>query len=157
MRRRTDGTFVSTDRPILLVLGALGFALAFAMAMWHRFQSTGVDAGTAGFALGVGVALTGAGCLPVTRFVFDPNRKRITWSVRSLLNGDGGVLDFSQVQQVVVQTMTTENGAVLYRVALRTADRTLPLAVEYTNGERRAEDLAASIRGLLNLPPAASP
>jgi hypothetical protein len=157
MRRRTDGTFVSTDRPILFVLGALGFAFAFAMAMWHRFQSTGVDAGTVGFALGVGVALTGAGCFPVTRFVFDPNRKRIRWSARSLLNGDGGDLDFAQVQQVIVQTTTTEHGTLLYRVALRTADRTLPLAVEYTNGEQRAADLAASIRDLLNLSPAASP
>jgi hypothetical protein len=135
-------------------LGALGFAFAFTMAMWHRFQTNGIDAGTAGFALGVGIALTGAGCLPVTRFIFDPNSKQITWTARSLINGDGGRLDFADVHDVIVQTTTTEHGTLLYRVALCTADQTLPLGVEYTNGERRAEGLAASIRSLLNVPEA---
>jgi hypothetical protein len=152
MRRRQDGSYVFTDRPILFVLGALIFAFGFAIAAWTRFQSHGIDAGTVGFAVGLGVSITAFASIPVTRFIFDPNHKRITWIMRSLLSGDAGQLDFAKVQNVILQTTTTEHGTILYRVALCTADRTLPLGIEYTNGKQRAEQLAATIRGLLNVP-----
>lgn len=152
MRRQPDGTYVFVDRPILLVLGALVFAFSFAIALWDRVEAHGFDGWSIALAIGIGASITGALAIPGTRFTFDPNRKLISWSTRSALSGDGGQVDFSSVQNVVLQTTENSDGTVMYRVALCTPGNTLPLGVAYTNGQAKAEKLAAELRGILNLP-----
>jgi hypothetical protein len=128
------------------------FAFGFGMALWQRFAVLHqVDAAVIGFALGVGASVAGAFCIPYTRFTFDPARKLITWTTRSVFNGNAGQLTFDSVKAVIVQSTSGSDGVLTYRVALQTADGTVPLGAEYSGGALRAENLAASIRIVLGM------
>ena len=121
------------------------------MATWNHYLVAGIDWRTVAFAVAVGALVVGALALPTTRFTFDPARKTISWSVRSFLKRSSGRVAFANVQQVIVQSSTGESGRPFYRVALCTADATLPLGVEYWPNATRVEQLAKSIRDLLGL------
>lgn len=152
MVSQAGGVFVSTDRPVLLRLGLLVFALSFALGAWRRFAVIHhFDPMTAGFAMLVGVFVVSALALPTTRFVFDPARKIITWSSGSLTNSNGGQLEFSQISNVVLQISASSN-VLTYRVALKTGDQSIPLGVEYSGNRAAAEGLARRIRLMLGMP-----
>jgi hypothetical protein len=152
VRQWPNGTYVFTDRPALITFGAAVFAFSFGAGLWQRFETLHhLDTAALGLALGVGASVAGAFCIPYTRFTFDPARKLITWTTRSVFNSNAGQLTFDSVKSVLVQTTTSSEGGLMYRVALQTGDTTLPLGVEYTNSAVRAENLAASLRILLGL------
>lgn len=152
MRQQPDGTYLFLDRPVLLTFGAAAFAFSFGLALWQRFITLHhVDAGVIGFAVGVGASVAGAFCIPYTRFTFDPARRLITWTTRSVFNQNAGQLTFDDVKSVTTQTSSDSDGVLTYRVALQTADATLPLGAEYSGGAARAENLAASVRIVLGM------
>lgn len=153
MRRNIDGTYTNDDRPLLLIFGLLVFAFTAGVGLWRRLPLHGLDILTIGLAIFIGIAIVGALSLPGTRFVFDPNRKLITWRSRSFFRDDGGQLDFSAVQSVTVETaFSNDEGVATYRVALNADHRTLPLSVAYTSDKRAVANLAASIRDVLGIP-----
>jgi hypothetical protein len=154
MRRAADGTYVYADRPWLFTAGAGIAAFSFAGGLWQHFVAVQhVDAAVIGMALGIGASVAGAFCIPYSRFVFDPARKLITWTTHSVFNTNAGQIAFDNVKSVAIQTTTGDDGVLFYRVALSTADSTLPLGVEYSSNRARAEDLAATLRGILNAGP----
>lgn len=152
MKRQADGTYVASDTPVLLALGALAFALTFALGAWHRYEAHEYDIALASLVVLTVAAALGTFAVPGSRFVFDPARKQIRWGSRSLFKSDGGVLAYSDVDDVSLQSMNGSSGAVTYRVALHTKSGTVPLSAEYSGNRDAAEQLADAVRALLGMP-----
>lgn len=151
MQQQPDGTYVIVERPILVVLGALVFALGFVIAAWRRYEAHGLDVALALLALFVGASVTGAFAVPLRRFIFDPARKTIVWTSRSLFKADGGQVGFADVTAVLTQSTSGESGALTYRVALQTKDAILPLSLAYSGGRSAVEHQAKEIGALLGV------
>lgn len=152
MRQDVDGRYVFTDRPVLITLGTLVFTLCFGVAVWQRFATLHrVDGVLVALALGVGASVAGGFCIPFTRFTFDPARKLITWTTRSIFNSNDGQLAYDSVKSVKIETSTTGDHGVTYRVALVTGEGEVPLGIEYWGSALQAENLAAEVRVALGL------
>lgn len=152
MRRQFDGTHLFTDRPYLFGFGLLILVFSLAVGTFKHYEVSGLDWKTMLLALGVGASIVGALTLPGTRFIFDPMRKTISWSVRSFLKRTSGRVAFENVQQVIVQSSVLDSGRTFYRVEICTPEATLPLGIEFSPDIANVEKLAASVRQLLNLP-----
>ena len=153
MRLQQDGTYVSVDRPVLFYFGALVIALSFGIAAWRHYQTHGSVMSTAGFAFGMVACIVLGLALPCTKVVFDPYRKLITWSWRSMFKGDAGQMGFADVNDVVIQSSEGDEGKVFYRVALSTEKRIVPLSIQYVSERAKVEQRAKEIRAVLGLPP----
>jgi len=152
MQRRLDGAYVTTDRPILPMLGLLVFAVALIAAAWHRYETHGSDALFIGITVCFAVLVVGSLTLPVIQFSFDPARQTIEWNSRSFMKRDGGRLNFSDVHNVVLQSMADADHPTTYRVAICTDNKTLPLGCSYSGNRARVVALATAIRALLGMP-----
>jgi hypothetical protein len=152
MQRRLDGAYVTTDRPILPTLGLLAFAVALLAAAWHRYETYGSDWLFIGITVCFAVIAVGSLTLPVIQFSFDPARQTIEWNSRSLMKRDGGRLNFSDVRNVVLQSMADADHPTTYRVAICTDSKTLPMSCSYSGNRARVESLATAVRALLGMP-----
>ena len=96
MKAQIGGTLVSTDRPVLIRIGLLVSAAVFAFAALRRYTTVHhADWGVIAIILVAAIALAASLTIPTTRFVFDPERKLITWTSGSFTNADAGELGMS--------------------------------------------------------------
>jgi hypothetical protein len=157
MKQRSDGTYASTSRPIAGVLVAAFFAFVLTAWTWSRYQSNGMDGWTILLALALaGVIALGIN-LPTMRFVFDPAKKLVTWSSRSLMSNNGGQFSFDAVREVVLQSTVDEKGYASYRVAICTDRDTVPISAGYGRTQMMAERQATEIRKILGMPVPSAP
>jgi hypothetical protein len=151
MKQRPDGTYVSVDRPTLGICIGAFFAVLFLVWARSEYLSHRMDVWVVLLVLAfIGTVLL-ALSLPVTRFVFDPSKKLVTWSTRSALKRKAGQFSFDDVRNVVLQSSLDDHGYPTYRVAICTDREILPLSNAYY-GNKSSEQLAKQIRTLFGMP-----
>ncbi len=150
--RRQDVT-VFEDRPIILpvTLAAASVFFAVNLALNAGPLLTG-DKEAIGMLLGTVLCAFGAVLLfRRDRFAFDATNRRLRWRKWSLATASSGEIAFDDIIDVAMESMNTSDGRGTYRVALRTADGSIPLTETYSGHVDDWHQLAERIRAIVGL------
>ena len=79
-------------------------------------------------------------------FTFNAATQRIDYTRLRWLRTASGTIPFSDVQAIDVQTMSGENGTMIYRLALATREGAVPMSDEYSGGQKHVESLRDTIQ-----------
>ena len=145
------GLTIFEDRPIVLpaILAATSIMFAAGLAS-HIDGLLSGEKEAIGMAIGILFSAFGAVLLfRRDRFVFDTSAERVTWRKWSLARSSSGELDFSDILDVTIESISGAEGGGSYRVALRTKEGTVPLTEAYAGGTDRWRPTAARIRRIL--------
>jgi hypothetical protein len=87
-------------------------------------------------------------------FTFSAATQRIDYTRLRWLRTASGTIPFSDVQAVHIETMSSDKGTMVYRLALATREGSLPMSDEYSGGRKHIECLRDTIQQFIQ--PAAS-
>jgi hypothetical protein len=93
-----------------------------------------------------------------TRFVFDAMARVVRWQGRKMLRVESGEIPFSEIRDVTTEAQSSGEGT-SYRLALQTAQGTIPMAYAYGGNRKRVESIRQTVLTYLNggAPPATDP
>lgn len=148
-----NGVTVFEDRPIVLPAILAVSSLVFAVGLTTRIEALLAGEQEAiGVVLGLLLCAFGAVLLfRRDRFEFDRTRRTVRWRKWSLARTSSGEIAFSDILDVTLESIGTHEGSGTYRVALRTADRTVPLTETYSGKPDRWRPTIDRIRTIVGL------
>lgn len=159
LKEAPDGrTVVFEDRPVVLpaiFAAAAAFLAGQALVHYQALLAGEWDALGMAFSA-LFSALVAALFFRSDRFVFDLERRRLSWRKWSLLRRRAGAVDFAEISGVTVESMSSGEGGSSYRIALQTPDGALPLTETYSGDNDTWQPLAARLRSLLGMTTAAT-
>ena len=147
------GVTVFEDRPIVLPAILAASSVVFAIGLTSRAEAllTG-EKEAIGIALGLLLCAFGAVLLfRRDRFEFDTTRRLVRWRKWSLASASSGEIAFSDILDVSLESIGAGEGGGTYRVALRTADRTVALTETYSGDADRWRPTIDRIRDIVGL------
>lgn len=81
-------------------------------------------------------------------YLFNPRTSEMTWKIKGILRQSSGVVAFKDIG-VTLDTSTSSDSAVTYRVMLTTPAGSMPLTRSYDGDRKGTEEQAASLRAML--------
>jgi len=82
---------------------------------------------------------------------FNSGTQQATWTRRRLFNVATGTIPFSDITGIGVETTSAKNGVLVYRLAILTAQGTVPMADSYAGDQQKYEKLKQEILDFLKL------
>ena len=145
------GLIIFEDRPIVLPAVLAATSVMFAAGLvTHLDGLLSGEKEAIGILLGILFSAFGAVLLfRRDRFVFDATARRVNWRKWSLARSSSGEMDFSDIVDVTIESISGADGGGAYRVALRTKDGTVPLTEAYAGSVDRWRPTVARIREIL--------
>ena len=135
LKEAPDGrTVIFQDHPVVLpaiFAAAAAFLLGNALVRYQALLDGEKEALGLVFSA-LFSALAGALFFRRDRFVFDLDRRRMSWRKWSLFKRRAGAVDFAEISGVTVESMGGGEGGSSYRIALQTSDGALPLTETYS-------------------------
>lgn len=87
-------------------------------------------------------------------FTFSMATQRVDWTRLRWLRTKSGIIPFSDLQGIEMQTTTSDKGLIIYRLALVTRQGVVPMSDEYSSGHQHIEKVRTTIQQFIR--PAAS-
>jgi hypothetical protein len=83
--------------------------------------------------------------------VFNSGTQQATWTRRRLFKVATGTIPFSDITGIGVETNSAKNGVLVYRLAILSAQGSVPMADNYAGDQRKYEKLKQEILDFLKL------
>ncbi len=147
------GTTVFEDRPIVLPAILAAASVVFAVGLTSRVEAL-LPGEKEAIGIVLGLVLCAFGTVLLfrrDRFEFDTARQIVRWRKWSLARMSSGEIAFSDILDVTLESIGSNEGSGTYRVALRTADCTVPLTETYSGDAERWRPTMTRIRDIVGL------
>lgn len=158
LKEAPDGrSIVFEDRPLVLpaIFGAAATFLAGHAVVQYQALLDGEKEALGLIFSALFAALAAALFFRRDYFVFDLDRRRLSWRKWSLFKRSAGAVDFAEIAGVTVESMSGSEGGASYRIALRTPAGALPLTETYSGDNNTWQPMAARLRTVLGMTAAA--
>jgi hypothetical protein len=86
-----------------------------------------------------------AGFLLKTRFTFNAMGRTASWSRRRLFWVKSGTIPFDGIQDIGMQASVADHGVLIYRLAIVTAQGTVPMSDSYSGGKQSKAEIREKI------------
>lgn len=83
--------------------------------------------------------------------VFDAGKQQATWWRRRAFKSANGMVPFSQITGIGIESNSANNNALVYRLTILTSDKPVPLSDVYRADKQRCDSVKAEILEFLHL------
>jgi len=82
--------------------------------------------------------------------IFDAGARSVSLRGRKMLKAEASTIAFDEIEDVITETATSDKGATMYRLAIRTRSGTVPIEVGYGGGRDLHEKIRETILAFLS-------